>query len=255
ASDLPEALTFESGSNTWQRHAAWPPGTSAPRRLYFRAGGVLSFDAPAEDGPQDFDAYISDPAHPVPYRARPIEPRYPGPGWPVWLLEDQRFVHERPDVLSWESATLTEDVVVAGEIAARLFASTTGTDADWVAKLIDVYPEDYPREPTMAGYQLMIANDVLRGRFRKSFEKPEPVPANEVVEYAIDMHASDHRFLKGHRIMAQVQSTWFPIIDRNPQKYVANIFAARDSDFQAATHRIYRSKGHPSHIEVAVAKP
>src|SRR5262245_17789688 len=131
AADFPEALTFESGSNTWQRHASWPPKTSAPRRLYFRANGVLSFDPSAEDGPQECDAYVSDPAHPVPYRARPIEPTYPGPGWPVWLLEDQRFVHQRPDVLSWESAALTEDVVVAGDIRARLFASTTGTDADW----------------------------------------------------------------------------------------------------------------------------
>src|SRR5262249_17997628 len=169
ASELPEALTFESGSNTWQRYASWPPRTSSPRRLYFRAGGVLSFDAPAEDGPQEFDAYVSDPAHPIPYRARPIEPTYPGPGWPVWLLEDQRFVHQRPDVLTWESPALTEDVVAAGDITARLFASTTGTDADWVAKLIDVYPEEYPREPSMAGDPPQIAHPVPPGRLRKTF--------------------------------------------------------------------------------------
>jgi hypothetical protein len=154
----------------------------------------------------------------------------------------------RPDVLSWETETLADDVTVTGDLVAHIFASTTGTDSDWIVKLIDVYPEDYPKDRAMSGYQLMIANEVMRGRFRKSFENPEPIKPGEVLEYVVDIHHNDHTFLKGHKIMVQVQSTWFPIIDRNPQKYVDNIFLAKDTDFQTATQRIYRSTRFPSYI-------
>ena len=215
-------------------------------------GGQLSFDPPPSDSEREFDSYVSDPFHPVPYRPRPIEPTYyfRGSGWYTWLLEDQRFIHQRPDVLSWETETLGEEVTVAGEIVAHLFASTSGTDSDWIVKLIDVYPEEYPKDPKLGGYQLMIANEALRGRFRKSFEQPEPVVPNEVNEYVIDLHGNDHRFLKGHKIMVQVQSTWFPLIDRNPQKFVGNIFQAKEADFQPATQRVFRSKRFSSYVKL-----
>ncbi len=248
---LHEATTFQTGADKWMSYDEWPPRPQArDRNLYFRADGMLSFDPPPAEDDQAFDSYVSDPSHPVPYRMRPIEPTYDprGSGWSTWQVEDQRFVHQRPDVLSWATKPLEEDVVLTGNMAARLFASTTGTDADWVVKLIDVYPEDYKPEPKMGGYQLMIVGDVLRGRFRKSFEKPEAIPADKVEEYAIDLHQTDHRFLKGHRIMAQVQSTWFPLIDRNPQTFVENIFLAKASDYKPATHRVFRSKRYPSHL-------
>ena len=201
-----------------------------------------------------FDSYVSDPARPVPYRPRPIEATYDprGSGWSTWLVGDQRFAHLRPDVLSWETEPLAEDVTITGKIAARLYASTTGTDSDWVVKLIDVYPEDHPAEPSMGGYQLMIANEVFRGRFRASFERPEPLVPGRVTDFTIDLHAADHRFLKGHRIMVQVQSTWFPLIDRNPQTFVENIFLAKASDYRPATQRVYRSKDHPSSVVLPV---
>jgi uncharacterized protein len=157
----------------------------------------------------------------------------------------------RPDVLSWETEPLAEDLALSGAIVARLFASTSQSDADWVVKLIDVYPEN---DPSLPGYQLMVANDVFRGRFRKSFEKPEPLRSNQVYDFTISLHTQDYAFRKGHRIMVQVQSTWFPLIDRNPQKYVPNIFQARDSDFVAAEHRVYRTARQPSHVEIQVDK-
>lgn len=254
----PEAITFQTGANKWMSYDAWPVRSGITgRNLYFHNGGRLSFDSPQQNTSREFDQYVSDPAHPVPYRARPIEPTYNPSAkgnsrWYTWLLEDQRFVHQRPDVLSWETETLKEDVVISGSIVAHLFASTSGTDSDWVVKLIDVYPEEYTKDPKMGGYQLMIANEILRGRFRKSFEKPEPVVPNQVNEYVIDLHTSDHRFLKGHKIMVQVQSTWFPLYDRNPQKFVPNIYMAKDSDYQSATQRVFRSKRSPSHIKLPV---
>ncbi len=254
---LSEAITFQTGSNEWKSYDQWPPvNLTSERQLYFHANGKLSFDPPADNSLRAFDSYISDPANPVPYRQRPVEPTYyfRGSGWPAWLVDDQRFAHQRQDVLSWETETLANDVTITGDLIARLFASTSGTDSDWIVKLIDVYPEDYARDPKMGGYQLMVANDVLRGRFRRSFEKPEPVIPNKVNEYSIDLHQIDHKFLKGHKIMVQVQSTWFPIIDRNPQRFVPNIFKARDSDYIKATQRIYRSKSSPSHIRVSVVK-
>jgi putative CocE/NonD family hydrolase len=252
--NFPEATTFQTGSNVWKSYDEWPPKKiSTLRNLYFQPDGKLSFDPPTSASASAFDSYVSDPAHPVPYRSRPIEETYGyGSRWYTWLTEDQRFVHMRPDVLSWETEMLQEDVTVTGDIVAHLFASTTGTDSDWIVKLIDVYPENHPKDRKMGGYQLMVANEVFRGRFRKSFEKPEPVKAGEVNEYVIDIHHNDHAFLKGHKIMVQVQSTWFPIIDRNPQKYVDNIFLAKESDFQVASQRIFRSSAYPSHIVLPI---
>ena len=252
--DLPEALTFEPGSNRWRRWDAWPPTKQTkPRRLYFGPDGRLSFDAPS-GADEASDAYESDPAHPVPYRHRPIQPTYfeGGSKWPDWLVEDQRFVDDRADVLSWETSPLDADLTIAGEVVAHLFASTTGSDADWVVKLIDVYPERYPEDAELAGYQLMVSNEVFRGRYRKGFERPEPIPPGEVLDYTFSLHTQTYTFLKGHRLMVQVQSTWFPLIDRNPQSFVPNIFAAKSADFRKATHRIHRSARHSSHVEIPV---
>ncbi|HLX92216.1 MAG TPA: CocE/NonD family hydrolase [Puia sp.] len=248
-----EAITFQTGTNTWKTYDAWPPREAVKKNLYFRSGGKLSFEKPADASDGAFDSYISDPAHPVPYRSRPVEETYgPGSRWYTWLTEDQRFVQNRPDVATWQSDVLTENITVTGSLTAKLFAATSGSDADWIVKLIDVYPESYPDEPKMAGYEFMVANDVFRGRFRTSFENPEPLIPNEVEEFIIDLHSLNHVFKKGHRIMVQVQSTWFPIIDRNPQTYVPNIFEATESDFQIATQKIYRSAEAPSHIELSL---
>ena len=252
----PEALTFEGGANEWRSWDSWPPRRyTTDRNLYVQAGGALSFDPPPAVASPASDSYVSDPAHPVPYRHRPIPATYfpDGPsGWPFWLFEDQRFVDDRPDVLSWETAPLTADLTIAGRIVAHLFASTTGNDSDWIVKLIDVYPESYPGDWKMAGYQLMVANEVFRGRYRKSFEKPEPLPAGSVVEYAIDLHTQNYRFTKGHRIMVQVQSTWFPLIDRNPQTFMPNIFQARPEDYRSATQRVFRSGTTATHVTLPV---
>jgi hypothetical protein len=247
---LPEALTFRTGTNEWIRHDAWPPQQNVTeRKLYLQPDGGLAFTSPPQVSPA-FDSYVSDPANPVPYRQRPIRL---GAGWSTWQVEDQRFVHKRPDVLDWVSEPLEEDVVVSGRIVANLFAATSGTDSDWIVKLIDVYPDQYSGDPTLGGFQLMIAGDVFRGRYRTSKEKPAPIPADSVLPYAITFPANDHVFRKGHRIMIQVQSTWFPVIDRNPQRFVPNIFEARDSDFQKATQRVYRSGAHASYISLPVA--
>ena len=257
ARNFPEALTFESGSNTWRQWDAWPPRNNvATRQLYFHAGGRLSFEAPRTDSPDSADSYVSDPAHPVPYRQRPIQATYfpGGSGWYTWLVQDQRFVDDRADVLSYESAVLDDDVTIAGDIVAQLFAATTGTDADWIVKLIDVFPEQYPQDWKLAGYQLMVANEVFRGRYRNSFEKPAAIPANEVVPYTIGLHTQDYTFRKGHRIMVQVQSSWFPIIDRNPQTFVPNIFLAKPEDFRVATQRIVRNGQQPSRVTVQVVE-
>ncbi len=254
--DLPEALTFEAGTNQWRRWGAWPPTKDAANKdLFFHAGGKLSMDPPTlEESREEFDSYVSDPAHPVPYRHRPIQPTYfsGGSKWSTWLVEDQRFVDDRPDVLSWESDTLGADVSVAGEVVAHLFAATSGSDADWIVKLIDVYPESNPNDWTMAGYQLMVSNEVFRGRYRTTYETPEAIPPGKVLDYTFSLHTQDYAFRQGHRIMVQVQSTWFPIIDRNPQTFVPNIFEAPASAFQVATQRIYRSPRYPSHVTIPV---
>jgi putative CocE/NonD family hydrolase len=252
--NFPEAITFQTGSNIWKDYDSWPPmNLTKSENLYLESEGKLSFAQPQET--QGFDEYLSDPSHPVPYRLRPIEETYgPGSRWYTWLVEDQRFIQNRPDVLSWETSTLTSDIEVTGNLIADIFASTTGTDADWIVKLIDVYPENYPEQFFMGGYQLMIANDVFRGRFRNGFIKPEPVEPGKVYKYNIDLHAINHVFKAGHKIMVQVQSSWFPIIDRNPQKFVANIFQAKESDFISTTQRVYRSKQFSSNIILPVVK-
>ena len=247
-----EAVTFETGSNTWKSYDEWPPEKITKKnKLYFHSNGKLSFEPPNYN--DLFDEYLSDPSHPVPYRPRPVEQTYGlNSRWYNWLVEDQRFVHNRPDVLSWTSEILTNDIIVTGNLLADIFASTTGTDADWVVKLIDVYPEVYPEDTKMGGYQLMIANDVFRGRFRNSYVNPEPVEPDKVYEYKIDLHSIDHVFEAGHKMMVQIQSSWFPIIDRNPQKFIPNIFEAMESDFIVTTHKIYRSIKYPSHIVLPI---
>jgi putative CocE/NonD family hydrolase len=251
---FPEALTFESGANVWRRWDQWPPTTATTVGLYFGADERLGIDAPPAAGATGYDSYVSDPAHPVPYRQRPIQATYfaGGSKWSTWLVEDQRFVDDRADVLSWETPPLTTDLTIAGEVVAKLFASTTGTDADWIVKLIDVYPESYPENWSLAGYQLMVSNEVFRGRYRKSFAAPAPIPANQVQEYRFSLHTQNYTFKAGHRVMVQVQSTWFPLIDRNPQTFTKSIFDAEEKDFVRATHRIYRSARYQSRVEVPV---
>lgn len=250
--NLPRIQLFETGLNQWKAYDQWPPRGLQERRLYLHGSGEASFDAPA-DASDAFDSFVSDPHRPVPYRQRPIPETYGGsPGWATWHVDDQRFAESRPDVAVWQTKPLDENVTVAGDVIADLFASTSGTDSDWIVKLIDVYPASVPEDPPMGGYELMIAADVLRGRFRNGFEKPEPVAPNEPVEYRIDLLSHDHVFRKGHRIMIQVQSTWFPVIDRNPQKFVPNIFEAKESDFQTATQRVFRSSAHPSAVILPV---
>jgi putative CocE/NonD family hydrolase len=255
---LAEAMLFQTGSNNWVQFDSWPPREAQTRNLYFREDGKLSFDAPQTDSADSSDTYISDPAHPVPYRHRPIDMTYPDdhPGsWYTWLVQDQRFVDLRPDVLTWQTEDLTEDVTLAGQVTAKLFASTTGTDSDWVVKLIDVYPQKYPEDWKLSGYELMISDEIFRGRYHNSFEKPEPLKPGEVTPFTIDLHTADHVFKKGHRIMVQVQSTWFPVYDRNPQKFVPNIFEAKESDYQKATQRVFRSKRFPSSVEIMTLPP
>jgi uncharacterized protein len=253
--DFPEALTFEPGTNQWRRWNQWPPAKETKTvGLYFGANEALAIGTPPAPGTTGADSFVSDPAHPVPYRQRPIQPTYfaGGSKWSTWLVEDQRFVDDRADVLSWESAPLTSDMTIAGEVVAKLFASTTGTDADWVVKLIDVYPEHYPENWTLAGYQLMVSNEVFRGRYRQGFETPAPIPANTVQPYTFSLHTQNYTFKAGHRVMVQVQSTWFPIIDRNPQTFTKSIFDAEEKDFVRATHRVYRSARYPSRVDVPV---
>jgi hypothetical protein len=260
------AMTFQAGSNRWRTYAAWPPREATPTKLYLHADGTLSFDAPrAGEGP-GYRAYVSDPASPVPYRQRPISPTYPGGDWRTWEVADQRFVDGRPDVLTFVSAPLERDLTITGEVAAQLFASTSGTDADFVVKLIDVYPEnaqpnawneDAGPAPgkyaaSVNGYELPIAMEVRRGRYLASYERPAALVPNTPVQWHIPLRDRDHVFLKGHRLMVQVQSTWFPIIDRNPQKFVPSIYQATAADFVTATQRVYATPGMPSHIVLPV---
>ncbi|MGI8468501.1 MAG: CocE/NonD family hydrolase [Pyrinomonadaceae bacterium] len=246
----PEATVFETGTNRWMTYDAWSPRKNVePRNLYLHADGKLSFEKPAQNN-NEFDSYVSDPSSPVPYRKHPIEATYDpnGSHWYTWLAQDQSFLKNRKDVLSWQTELLTEDVTISGDIIAHLFASTSGTDSDWVVKLVDVYPPD----GKLANYQMMVVGEIFRGRFRKSFERPEAITPNETDEYTIDLHGNDYAFLKGHRIMMQVQSSWYPLYDRNPQKFVPNIFLAKDADFQAATERIFHSAKYPTNVSVLV---
>jgi putative CocE/NonD family hydrolase len=248
-----EMTSFQTGSNQWKHYNAWPPKAAVTKNIYLHADGRLSFAKPSVKETRPFDSYISDPAKPVPYRQRPVEETYgTNSHWYFWLASNQRFVDNRPDVAQWQTDTLTEDVTITGNVIAKLFASTNGTDADWVVKLIDVYPQVDHQELNMSGYELMINSDILRARFRNSFSKPEPLTPGKVEAYTINLHGADHVFKKGHRIMVQVQSTWFPIYDRNPQKYVPNIFEAKASDYQSAMQKIYHSVKFASCIELPV---
>jgi len=261
-----QASTFQSGSNTWHTYQAWPPKEAKPTNLYFHADGTLSFTAPDAKGKTTYREYISDPANPVPYRQRPVSPTYPGGDWRTWEVADQRFVENRPDVLTFTSEPLDHDVVVTGPLSAKLFASTSGTDSDFVVKLIDVYPQDAQKNAwnpeegpkpgqyaqSLNGYELPIAMEVRRGRYLKSYEKPEALTPNKPTEWDVSLRDHDHVFLKGHRIMVQIQSTWFPVIDRNPQKFVPSIYKASAEDFVRATQRIYCSPDHPSHMVLSL---
>jgi putative CocE/NonD family hydrolase len=250
--DLADTASFRTGANMWERYAAWPPVAGyQPARLYLEPGGKLSFAAPASGNDAIAASYRSNPADPVPYRHRPIQSTYAsGSKWYTWLVEDQRFVTGRKDLASFATPALDHDVTVTGEVMADLFAATTGSDADWVVKLIDVYPDEAPD----AGYQLMVADEIFRARYRKSFEEPEPLKPGEVNEFKWSLHGADHTFLKGHRIMVEVQSTWFPLYDRNPQTFVPNIMAAPGDAYQAETMTIYSSPTYPSHLELQIAK-
>ncbi len=246
-----EAYCFQTGSNQWKTYSTWPPKEAVVKKLYAGAGNTCSFNKPASSTGDV--SFVSDPANPVPYRTLPIERTYGyGSRWRTWHVEDQRFVSTRPDVISFAYDTLQEDLTVTGQITAHLFAGTTATDADWVVKLIDVYPQFYEENVLMSQYQLPVAMEVFRGRFRKSFEHPTPLTPNKPEEFVISLHQINHTFKRGHRLMIQVQSSWFPVIDRNPQKYVPNIFEAKDSDFIKATHTIYFNSQYPTYIELPV---
>jgi uncharacterized protein len=252
---LMDTASFQTGTNRWMRYPHWPPSEGISKRnLYLAANGSLAFIAPTSDDDGHSSAYVSDPADPVPYRKRPIEATYApgGSGWSTWLAQDQRFLDGRKDVLTWTSPALDQPLTVTGDIVADLFAATSGTDSDWVVKLIDMYPND-SRLGRLSGAEIIIASEIFRGRYRKSFTEPEALPANEPLEYKFSLHGADHVFLKDHRLMVQVQSTWFPLYDRNPQRFVPNIMTAKKEDFVSATQRIFWSAEHPSHIELPVA--
>ena len=261
---LPAATVFVTGSNEWKTFDQWPPKqVRSPESLpflpgdkkqptvplYFNLNHELTWEHP-DQIQVPYDSYISDPANPVPYRKRPIQPTYgPGSEWYTWQVQDQSFVQTRPDVLTYETASLPSDIDVIGNLQGVLYASTSGTDSDWVMKLIDEYPSS---DPNLPGYELPINMEICRARFRNG--APKEVTPEEPVEYKIDMHAIAHRFLKGHRIMVQVQSSWFPLIDRNPQTFVPNIFLATHDDFQKATQKIYHWADYSSRVELPIAK-
>jgi putative CocE/NonD family hydrolase len=251
--DLRDTASFRTGVNHWERYDAWPPAAGfAEADVYLEPGKVLSFAPPASGGDAVAASYVSDPADPVPYRHRPIQSTYArGSKWYTWLVEDQRFVTGRKDVATFTMAPLDHDVTVTGEVTADLFAATTGSDADWVVKLIDVSPDDAAVSP---GYQLMVADEIFRGRYLKSFEHPEALQPGAVNEFKWSLHGVDHTFLKGHRIMVEVQSTWFPLYDRNPQTFVPNIMSAAKDAYKAETMTIYGSAQYPSRLELEVAK-
>jgi len=246
---------FETGTNTWHRMSSWPKGcetgcTIKPTPLYLNAGLNAGFNA--KSAAPGYEEYVSDPSKPVPFRARPID----GASWSRWLVDDQREMSGRPDVLAFTSEVLTAPVKISGEPIVNLIASTSGTDSDWVVKLIDLYPAQVAGQPNMGGYQLMISADVLRGRYRESFEIAKPIEANTPLRYRFVLPTANHVFLPGHRIMVQIQSSWFPLYDRNPQTFVKSIFWARPEDYRKATQRIYNTPGNASFIELPlVTKP
>jgi hypothetical protein len=248
----PRALVFETGSNRWRGYSAWPPKDGVTEKhLYLHAGGKLSFDPPtAVDAIPD--KFTSDPANPVPYRPKITPVIAKGSTWPVWLADDQSSFDKRPDVLSFKTDVLDQPVTVRGEAIAKLFAATTGTDADWIVKLIDVYPSDDSTPAELRGREEIISDEVFRGRFREGFEHPKALTPNKAFDYSIDLHTASHRFLQGHRIEVQIQSTWFPLIDRNPQVFTPSIFTADPKTFKAQTHSVFHSAQFPSAIVIDV---
>ncbi len=255
-SDVAPVTVFETGTNKWRRLPAWPAGcpsgcTVKASPLYLKAGLQLGFSAP-KSGDAAFDEYVSDPAKPVPFRARPIQPvGYDnGMTWPLWLADDQREASGRPDVAVFVSDVLRAPVKISGQPVANLVASTSGTDSDWVVKLIDVYPDEVAPQKAMGGYQLMISADIFRGRYRESLEAPKPIASDQPLLYRFALPTANHVFLPGHRVMVQIQSSWFPLYDRNPQSFVPNIFWAKPGDYHKATQRIYHTPGKESFIEL-----
>ena len=252
----PPVFIYDTGLDHWDEPKVFPascemgcPAKSKP--LYLTANASLSFDAPVEGSSSQFDEYVSDPAKPVPYRPRPVDPA-DGTGWRTWLVTDQRFVDGRPDVLTYETEPLKEAMKLSGEPTVHLIASTSGTDSDWVVKIIDVQPDRTAPPVEMNGYELPIATDIFRGRYRTSFEHPEAIKANEPLPYVFGLPMVNHTFLPGHRIMIQVQSTLFPLYDRNPQRFVPNIFKAKPEDYQKATQRIWHTPGKLSYVDLPV---
>jgi putative CocE/NonD family hydrolase len=255
-SDVAPVTAFETGTNIWRRLPAWPSGCASgcsvrPTPLYFSPGLKLSFTPPAASE-SAFDEYVSDPAKPVPFRARPIQPvgYSNGMTWSQWLVDDQREASGRPDVAVFVSDVLSAQVKISGQPVANLIASTSGTDSDWVVKLIDLYPDEVGAQPEMGGYQLMVAADVFRGRYRESFETPKALASDKPLLYRFALPTANHVFLPGHRIMVQIQSSWFPLYDRNPQTFVPNIFWAKPGDYRKATQRIYHAPGQATFIEL-----
>jgi putative CocE/NonD family hydrolase len=249
--DLQDTASFRTGENQWHRYAQWPPKVGFQEaKVYLEPEHALSFAPPTGDYDVKAAAYVADPADPVPYRHRPVQSTYgEGSTWRTWLAEDQQFVADRKDVAGFKTAALKSAVTVTGDVVADLYAATTGSDTDWVVKLID----EYPAEGATPGYQLMVAEEILRGRYRNSFTAPEPVKPGEVVEYKWSLHGVDHTFLPGHKLVVQVQSSWFPLYDRNPQTYVENIMSAPASAYKAETVSIYGSAKWPSHLDLPLA--
>jgi putative CocE/NonD family hydrolase len=250
--DVAPVTAFETGTNVWRRLNAWPSGCAAgctvePTPLYLDAGLAASFNPPTADG-APYDEYVADPAKPVPYRARPN--RYPDPGWGPWLVSDQRQVSDRPDVLVYQSEVLAQPVKISGQPVANIIASTSGTDADWVVKVIDLYPPEVADQPELGGYQLMVSADIFRGRYRESLETPHAITPDTPLLYRFQLPTANHVFLPGHRIMVQIQSSWFPLYDRNPQTFVPSIFWATPSDYQKATQRVYHTPAQASFVEL-----
>jgi len=259
-SDVAPVTAFETGTNTWRRLSGWPAGCASgceirPTKLYLEAGLKAGFDAP-RSGDAAYDEYVSDPAKPVPFRARPIQPvGYGGPfTWSEWLVDDQREASGRPDVLAFTSDVLKEPVKISGQPVVNLIASTSGTDSDWVVKVIDVYPDEMPGQPTMGGYQLAVSMDIFRGRYRESLETPHALEPDKPLLYHWTLPTTNHVFLPGHRIMVQVQSSWFPLYDRNPQTFVPNIFWAKLGDYKKAVQRVFHSADQASFIELPVVE-
>ena len=258
--EIAPVVAFDTGTNVWRRLPSWPAGCTTgcsiqPMPLFLTEGLKLSFTAP-KPGDAAFEEYVSDPAKPVPYRARPIQSMGYSAGmtWSEWLVDDQREQSGRPDVAVFLSDVLSTPLKISGQPIANLVASTSGTDSDWVVKLIDVYPDEVASDPRLGGYQLMISADIFRGRYRESLEQAKAIASNEPLVYRYALPTANHVFLPGHRIMVQVQSSWFPLYDRNPQTFVPNIFWAKSADYQKATQRIYHAPGHASFIELPVVK-